>query len=491
MRPSIIRILAPLSLGLLSPLTGCDAEDDTLSFRTDEAPLFVLHDLHDPVPGGGGCEGCVTCFGRDEGGASGHMCVINSHFTGSSISPNDDQALWLGSPLQWQLYAKAAGHLAKEAELCSGGACTGEDFEHIIAGHVQVKIPSLYPGQSLPTQLRFTQIGGLTWAPNDGPRVEIREDIAATHSADVILEGSAAPLINKADSITKALAHITYSAEKGAGVKSCSGFLIADHLILTAAHCFGPPGNVEPSLENWPVSLPVPDDLQVRIGGLHSPDQPSFQGDKIYKAVAIHIHPDMGIDLAVLRIKGSTCVRPLPLAGKSGAWKNGAKPKFAAYGYGVSGIPGQGSYHYDWGRLKQTSLNAETSVHEQFAEQEKLITFAHPVGKIGVCHGDSGGPVIRTSGTTSQVVGVMLARVVGEEDTPLAKSNVELLSGRGFAFSRHNACGLASPLAYVAARLDREEVHDWIDELKSVQTPPLNCPSEQHGLPMDPPAPAY
>lgn len=218
----------------------------------------------------------------------------------------------------------------------------------------------------------------------------------------------------------------------------------------------------------------------MRLGGLHSPDHPAFPDGSVHTAVAaIRLHPDPKRDLALVELAEPTCLAPLSVSAPV-AFSRSSSSELIAYGYGVSGIPaGADDEVYDWGRLKRTPLQEEHDIRDYFAFPEQLITFSATGGGFGVCHGDSGGPVIRKVGATHQLIAVMVVRVAGVGPT-VQLGDIELAGGRGFAFSRHNACGLDSPRAYVAVRLDGD-VPGWISGANG-QHPPTQC------LPQQPPA---
>lgn len=495
MRPSTSRLLfalSPLSLGALVLAAGCDAEfDPAVEFRSAEGVLSLS--LTDPVPGGGGCEGCVTCF-KPSKGLTGNVCLrTDTYFTGSSVSVKDDVSLSFDDKdSRWQLYGSTV------TPLCSGDFCDPTAITAIAPDQVELELN--LQSTSTPQALRFISIGEDPW--RQGPEIAVPDDLGEhpLEAADPV--GSPAPPA-VADAVTPAMAHITYPARSG-GLHSCSGSLVAEDLVLTAAHCLVEPAANPKAKEipGWPGWQRVPvAELHIRVGGLGSPDDPSFPEDSSHSAVAIHIHADRNVDLALIELAKPTGVTPLTLVDSPLVIKKGPLPTFAAYGYGVSGLPpGSGPKRYDWGRLKRTSLKEEFLVRKEFVDDEDLMTFAHPDGSIGVCHGDSGGPVIRVIAGVHQVVGVMLARVVDVDTGGVPKGDVppehaiQLLSGRGFAFSRHNRCGLGSPLAYVAARLDRAEVREWLAGFITPPLPPLPPfpPFEVPGpFPPKPPAPTF
>lgn len=487
MRPSTPRLLfalSPLSLGALVLAAGCDAElDPPVEFRSTEGVLSLS--MNDPVPGGGGCEGCVTCF-KPGKGLTGNVCLrTDTYFTGSSVSVADDVSLSFDDKdSRWQLYG------SPETPLCSGDFCDPTAITAI--GPHQVELELNLQSTITPQALRFISIDEGEW--RQGPEISISDDLGEDPLKDS--DPPTPPAV--ADIVTPAMAHITYPAKSG-GVNSCSGFLVAEDLVLTAAHCVV----VEPQLKgnakipDWPAWPRVPvADLRIRVGGLGSPDDPSFPNDNSHSAVAIHIHANANVDLALIELAKPTGVAPLTLVDPLLVMKKGSLPTFAAYGYGVSGLPpDSGQKKYDWGRLKRTSLKEEFWVRKEFINPEDLITFAHPDRSIGVCHGDSGGPVIRVVAGAHQVVGVMLARVVDDDTGGVpTKHAIQRLSGRGFAFSRHNRCGLGSPLAYVAARLDRAEVREWLADFVKSPLPPFPPfpPFELPGpFPPEPPAPTF
>ena len=459
-------MLLPLTLSALVQASGCDPELEPPEFRTGQGYQLSYSDqILDPVPGGGGCEGCVTCFAHVNK-TTRHLCMrADARFTGSDVYPGDDLPLsFTEKQMKWQL------HDASRNPLCSGDSCKATVLPLLAVDQFTLELDVSKSGA--PRTLRFIQLDDNVWRV--GPEIRIPKDLDPPGVITDPDPGFAEP-VTDSDVITDAMAHITHPAESG-GVRSCSGFLVTDQMVLTAAHCL-----VEPSILNyskipgWPGWGVVPAaTVDVRVGGLHGPDD--LDGN-MQTAVAIHIFSDPDVDLALVELAGFPGVTPLSMNLQAAG--PGDSSTLVAYGYGVSGsLPDADGTSYDWGRLKRTLLEEESSVRPSLGNAAKVVTFAPPPG-MGVCHGDSGGPVVRTIDGTSAVVGVMLARVVAVGDELFSDKYFDLLGGAGFAFSRHNDCGIGSPLAYVAARLDRPDVQKWLASF--TLTPHMI------DLPLDPP----
>lgn len=118
---------------------------------------------------------------------------------------------------------------------------------------------------------------------------------------------------------------------------------------------------------------------------------------------------------------------------------------------------------YDWGRLKRIPL-ATADLLPGRPESPYLLTYTATNGSIGVCRGDSGGPVLRTIGGQKRVVGVMFARVRIPDEGQPDQPPLETVGARSFAWSRHNACGDGPAHGFAATRIDHPELHAWISQ---------------------------
>lgn len=138
---------------------------------------------------------------------------------------------------------------------------------------------------------------------------------------------------------------------------------------------------------------------------------------------------------------------------------------YAAYGYGVlaaGSIPGS---DYDWGWLKRSDLK-EATLPSDVHHGGELRAFQAQSNGVGVCRGDSGGPLIRDPDSNAQVVGLVIGRVIrqnGRNDSIL-----EATQARVFAFSNYNKCGVeGDEVWYVATRLDDPTVQSWVASVVS------------------------
>lgn len=131
--PRLVYALGPLTLAAFIPAIGCDPGDDaSVEFRAEDAPFGISDLVLDPVPGSGGCEGCVTGFARSPNGASAEMTVrSDAKFVGSSLYASDD--LTLNKPvleLSWQLLGGADA----ATSLCSGASCLALNLGPTLVG---------------------------------------------------------------------------------------------------------------------------------------------------------------------------------------------------------------------------------------------------------------------------------------------------------------------------------------------------------------------
>lgn len=483
-RPSAASVITALSIAAPLALAGCDVDDDVhdVELRSQDVEVLIAEKVYEPTPGGGGCEGCVTCFKRS--GLLGGLCLASdARYTGASPFAEDDldlaKLLETHGIASWQMYN------AQSVAMCPADGCASQPA-WVKAPGVNTWV-ALRPGlpDLPPRELAFTHIGtapeALPWPPGEGLRISVRVGLGATPS---VLEQAAlgdADRISTPDSVTAAMAHITYPSELG-GLVSCSGFVVSPRHLLTAAHCFA--RDPARSCSDHPVYFgEVPDGLDIRLGGLHSPSHPQFAADIRRAAESIEFHCDPNIDLAVVTLTEPTAAPPLPLAMPAG-WKAAVGSPATAYGYGVSrmkaSIPGE---RYDWGRLKRISL-AAADLLPGSSESQYLLTYTATSGSIGVCRGDSGGPVVRVIDGQQQAVGVVFARILAlpvPKDTDLVP--LEPVGARSFAWSRHNACGEEPLQGFVATRVDHPDLHAWIFQRIDVDDP------EECELPVIPPAP--
>lgn len=165
----------------------------------------------------------------------------------------------------------------------------------------------------------------------------------------------------------------------------CTGTLIRNNIVLTAAHCLGK----------------RPNGLTLAFG------RNPMSGNYIARrSVAVAIHPDYKKansqdphDLALIRIEGSAPQSYLPARLPDQGFPMQRNLGFTAIGYGrVSGKSPQGI-----GILRDTKLNVS-----HLTQSQKQFYVNQENGK-GICNGDSGGPALMRYRGADYIVGVASA----------------------------------------------------------------------------------
>lgn len=164
----------------------------------------------------------------------------------------------------------------------------------------------------------------------------------------------------------------------------CTGTLIAEDLVLTAAHCLNQPrlGFAHVFRIFTGTDLRDKEDRPAAVTGREAHFDKEFQ----------YRHPELGHDIGVLKLKEPMPIKPVPyLRGPLSQDLVGTKVR--AVGYGLN------SSVFDSGsQVKRSTKVKVNAIKERFIE---VGGFFH-----NVCRGDSGGPILMEIDGVETIIGV-------------------------------------------------------------------------------------
>jgi alpha-tubulin suppressor-like RCC1 family protein len=233
---------------------------------------------------------------------------------------------------------------------------------------------------------------------------------------------------------------------------SCTGTIVANDWVMTAAHCV-----VADDKDGNPTSNPLPlSRFEVVLG--RSNLRKWWQGGQ-WTVDKLEVYPQWNPsqltgDVALLHLSGPlpSAAAPLPLAPSSFPIADGASP--LAYGYGCTSTTynqyalSTGDFKYSCESSNVLRLTQPGSYQEQDSCMEELDWCLHRIGVSEIQNGDSGGPWVPDDIRMPYILGITSYN-----------SNPQATSATTVAWQYHHATRITDPA-----------VHNWIDTTANILT---------------------